>query len=529
MNCKICNSDSNIRFCDSCIQKTDWLIRYPVLETILEPETLEFVRSNPTNPDVKAICQICKKLIPINLHNLLVRLRKNEEKSQNFTYRCLRCSKIGKTDVSIDTLMHLIDFDKTNELYGGIPKNVKNGKVVIKCEDCNQDQHVILGNALHQARRHKMAGRTCLYKCFNCGIKRPDAIEKSANSNTSILLGKERSSLEKAMANRLDSLRIKYEEQFQTDMYVWDFYLPEYSLLIDVNGEYWHSLPKNAAKDSAKFTYTEKYHPEFKTLSIEEKYFLNPKSVEILILKNIGFQSEPIEIDFDLKDVKISVGYSIESIDFLNSYHYSGAGRKSKITYSAHLGSTLIAVCKFSHVGRLEMVSSLKLKTTEVLELDRFCIHPSYHKKNFASWFISRSYKHVFKTNPKIHGLVSFADESFGHFGTIYKASNWKFDGKTRDSYHYMNELGVVINKKRVWDIASKLKMKEKEYAEKHGLTCFKEKPKLKFIRMRLFISDYPIIPSIFLFQTSKFSQGPFSFGLCEQLKSSHGPDGHTS
>jgi hypothetical protein len=161
-------------------------------------------------------------------------------------------------------------------------------------------------------------------------------------------------------------------------------------------------------------------------------------------------------------------------------------GRLGKTVYGAFFDNELIAVCKFNYVTRAEVASSLNLKYSQVMEVDRFCIHPQFHKKNFASWFLSKCTKMFFTSNPLVLCLVSFADETFDHSGTIYRASNWSLIGKTKESYHYMDSVGIPINKKRVYDIASKLKMKETEYAEKHGLVKYAEKPKLKFILKRV-------------------------------------------
>lgn len=51
--------------------------------------------------------------------------------------------------------------------------------------------------------------------------------------------------------------------------------------------------------------------------------------------------------------------------------------------------------------------------------------------KNTESWFISRAVKWVQRNHPEVHLLVSYADPSAGHCGTIYRASNWIDDGMT--------------------------------------------------------------------------------------------------
>jgi hypothetical protein len=51
--------------------------------------------------------------------------------------------------------------------------------------------------------------------------------------------------------------------------------------------------------------------------------------------------------------------------------------------------------------------------------------------RNAESWAISASVRHIRKTRPEVRFLVSYADPSAGHSGTIYRAANWRFDGMT--------------------------------------------------------------------------------------------------
>ena len=50
---------------------------------------------------------------------------------------------------------------------------------------------------------------------------------------------------------------------------------------------------------------------------------------------------------------------------------------------------------------------------------------------NAESWLISKSVRWVKRCHKDVGLLVSYADPSVGHSGTIYKAANWQFDGMT--------------------------------------------------------------------------------------------------
>ncbi len=53
--------------------------------------------------------------------------------------------------------------------------------------------------------------------------------------------------------------------------------------------------------------------------------------------------------------------------------------------------------------------------------------------RNAETWLIGKSIRHIKRTRPEVEHLLSYADPSAGHAGTIYKASNWRLDGRTDD------------------------------------------------------------------------------------------------
>jgi len=137
---------------------------------------------------------------------------------------------------------------------------------------------------------------------------------------------------------------------------------------------------------------------------------------------------------------------------------------------------------KLASPVRVEVATSIGLSPRSVLELDRMCIRPDRHKKNFGSWLLARLVSEVRKDFPNISHLVSFADPGYGHDGTIYKAANWKFSGSTSRSYEYVSKSGKRIHKKTVYGLARSRGLREREYAEMEGLARSSTVSKLKFI-----------------------------------------------
>lgn len=81
---------------------------------------------------------------------------------------------------------------------------------------------------------------------------------RSQNGVKSALLQSKgmRTSIEVKMADELTRRGIKYEEQRSlSDKFLLDFFLPEFNIIIECDGDYWHRLPKNMARDKSKNAY----------------------------------------------------------------------------------------------------------------------------------------------------------------------------------------------------------------------------------------------------------------------------------
>jgi hypothetical protein len=63
-------------------------------------------------------------------------------------------------------------------------------------------------------------------------------------------------------------------------------------------------------------------------------------------------------------------------------------------------------------------------------ELARLWVDDSV-PRNAESWLLARAAAHVRRNHPAVIMLVSYADPSKGHEGTIYRAAGWRADGWT--------------------------------------------------------------------------------------------------
>ncbi len=66
----------------------------------------------------------------------------------------------------------------------------------------------------------------------------------------------------------------------------------------------------------------------------------------------------------------------------------------------------------------------------ETWELARLWLHDDV-PKNAETYVISQAVKYIRRNHTNVMALVSYADPSAGHAGTIYKAANWVVDGRT--------------------------------------------------------------------------------------------------
>jgi len=73
--------------------------------------------------------------------------------------------------------------------------------------------------------------------------------------------------------------------------------------------------------------------------------------------------------------------------------------------------------------------------------------------KNSESMMISHCMRDLAKSYPKYEGVVTWADPKQGHNGTIYKASNFIYDGESRRTKRYRHATtGRMVYQRTVTD-----------------------------------------------------------------------------
>ena len=139
--------------------------------------------------------------------------------------------------------------------------------------------------------------------------------------------------------------------------------------------------------------------------------------------------------------------FAVQKIDrrsaksFVSQYHYSGGMGNAGICWGLFSQGSLIGVIVF-HVPISENVRKSVYgpeRKDEVFELHRMAIHPNA-PQNTATYFISRALDALKEHRPKYTAILSFADTTEGHDGTVYQAASADYTGMTDKAIFYKDK-----------------------------------------------------------------------------------------
>ena len=130
--------------------------------------------------------------------------------------------------------------------------------------------------------------------------------------------------------------------------------------------------------------------------------------------------------DFDVKETNIQCVR-----DFIETWHYSKSvnGLRISHVFGLYCDSTLIGAMIYGPLGMANAWRKYGESESDVIELRTPCCIDATPKCT-ESYFIGKTQRWLKKnTNYKI--IVSYADAFHGHRGTIYRATNFKYEGLT--------------------------------------------------------------------------------------------------
>ncbi len=132
---------------------------------------------------------------------------------------------------------------------------------------------------------------------------------------------------------------------------------------------------------------------------------------------------------------------------FIHEHHYArGCANTSVLATGLFSGDYLVGASLWMPPTRVCAESVAGENWRGVLALSRLAVAPSV-PTNGASFLIGRSIR-LLRRDPRWTHLVTYADESQGHTGAIYLATNWTPQGRTRPEARWLTADGVQVSRK---------------------------------------------------------------------------------
>ena len=134
-----------------------------------------------------------------------------------------------------------------------------------------------------------------------------------------------------------------------------------------------------------------------------------------------------------VKEFKIFLCERKEIKDFIEKWHYSKNVNGLTIDYCfklLDLENNLIGAMIYGKIGMANVWKKYADKESDLIELKRLCCIDDT-PKNTESYFIGYTLRWLRK-NTDFKTVISYADMTYSHEGTIYKATHFKHVGITK-------------------------------------------------------------------------------------------------
>jgi len=170
--------------------------------------------------------------------------------------KCPQCGKVElltKGRAAVKTIGYCSD-----ECHLGVKRVPRSLK---QCPICNKTFTAVMGTGKIQ--------RFCSRRCTSVY-----AVQAMPTNGTSI---------ERAVDAMLSTIAIIYVPQFKLGYWVCDFFVPASNLVVECDGDYWHSLPKAILNDKRKDAWLKKHR--YKLLRLTETEINNSPDLCLAKLK----------------------------------------------------------------------------------------------------------------------------------------------------------------------------------------------------------------------------------------------------
>lgn len=134
----------------------------------------------------------------------------------------------------------------------------------------------------------------------------------------------------------------------------------------------------------------------------------------------------------NVKDFRVVQCDRKELVNFIEFWHYSKNVNGLTIDYCfklIDLNNNIIGAMIYGKIAMANVWKKYSKSEKDLIELKRLCCIDNT-PKNTESFFIGNTLRWLQK-NTDIKDVISYADTTYSHEGTIYKASNFKHIGMT--------------------------------------------------------------------------------------------------
>lgn len=134
------------------------------------------------------------------------------------------------------------------------------------------------------------------------------------------------------------------------------------------------------------------------------------------------------------------------AVALVRAHHYAGgSANTSVLSVGAYRAGRMVAAALWMPPTRV-CAESVSPDWQRVLSLSRLVVVPG-EPTNVASMIIGACLRILRREGVWSH-LVTYADESQGHTGTIYRATNWTYAGRTKPEPRWIDRHGRQVSRK---------------------------------------------------------------------------------
>lgn len=158
----------------------------------------------------------------------------------------------------------------------------------------------------------------------------------------------------------------------------------------------------------------------------------NIAQLELLDMSFSGTSNKEHHAIGEVKNYKVSICRRRDISGFIGHWHYSKNVNGIASDYNFKLvdeENNLIGAMMYGKIAMADVWKKYAEKEDDLIELRRLCCIDNT-PKNTESFFIGKTLNWL-KKNTDFKKVISYADTTYNHEGTIYKASNFKHVGLT--------------------------------------------------------------------------------------------------